>query len=199
MADGNYAEALQKEGRNLTRLAVDKQITLPAHREQAVASVLNAIKRKRSVLLVGDVGVGKTAILHGVAAELAKMQRELWEISASAVMSGTRYLGDYQTKLDHILQGLKKKRGLLYFTDVWNLLTVGTSANDPSSLFDHVRPKVQAGELQLIGEVTPERFQRDRSRQNRLVAAGWTVLRFTWRDLVERPGYVVRTIRDVIG
>src|SRR5688572_8547191 len=159
MADGNYAEALQKEGRNLTRLAVDKQITLPAHREQAVASVLTAIKRKRSVLLVGDVGVGKTTILHGVAAELAKTQRELWELSASAVMSGTRYLGDYQTKLDHILQGLKKKRGLLYFTDVWNLLTVGTSANDPSSLFDHVRPKVQAGELQLIGEVTPERFQ----------------------------------------
>jgi ATP-dependent Clp protease ATP-binding subunit ClpC len=159
MADGNYAEALQKEGRNLTRLAVDKQITLPAHREQAVASVLTAIKRKRSVLLVGDVGVGKTTILHGVAAELAKTQRELWELSASAVMSGTRYLGDYQTKLDHILQGLKKQRGLLYFTDVWNLLTVGTSANDPSSLFDHVRPKVQAGELQLIGEVTPERFQ----------------------------------------
>jgi hypothetical protein len=42
---------------------------------------------------------------------------------------------------------------------------------------------------------SPERFQRDRTRQNRLVAAGWTVLRFTWRDLVERPDVFVRTIQ----
>lgn len=44
-----------------------------------------------------------------------------------------------------------------------------------------------------------ERFQRDRTRQNRLVAGGWTVLRFTWADLVERPGYVIATIRRQIA
>jgi very-short-patch-repair endonuclease len=47
----------------------------------------------------------------------------------------------------------------------------------------------------LAFHVTPERFQRDRQRQNRLVAAGWTVLRFTWRDLTERPSYVVASVR----
>lgn len=47
--------------------------------------------------------------------------------------------------------------------------------------------------------VTPDQFQRDRARQNRLVAAGWTVLRFTWRDLTERPGYVIGAIRDMLG
>ncbi len=46
---------------------------------------------------------------------------------------------------------------------------------------------------------TPDRFQRDRERQNRLVAAGWTVLRFTWRDLIERPEYVIRTIRTMLA
>jgi very-short-patch-repair endonuclease len=46
---------------------------------------------------------------------------------------------------------------------------------------------------------TPDRFQHDRARQNRLVAAGWVPLRFTWRDLTERPGYVIRTIREVVG
>lgn len=45
---------------------------------------------------------------------------------------------------------------------------------------------------------TPDRFQRDRERQNRLVAAGWTVLRFTWRDLVERPSYVLAAIRGML-
>jgi very-short-patch-repair endonuclease len=56
--------------------------------------------------------------------------------------------------------------------------------------------------LELDGwafHVTPEQFQRDRARQNRLVAAGWTVLRFTWRDLTERPEYVVATIEAMLA
>jgi very-short-patch-repair endonuclease len=47
----------------------------------------------------------------------------------------------------------------------------------------------------LAFHVTPEQFQADRHRQNRLMAAGWTVLRFTWRDLTERPAYVISKIR----
>jgi very-short-patch-repair endonuclease len=46
--------------------------------------------------------------------------------------------------------------------------------------------------------VTPDRFRRDRERQNRLVAAGWTVLRFTWRDLTERPTHVIRTVERLV-
>jgi len=47
--------------------------------------------------------------------------------------------------------------------------------------------------------VTPDRFQGDRTRQNRLVAAGWTVLRFTWKDLTQRPDQVIATIRTVLA
>jgi very-short-patch-repair endonuclease len=50
----------------------------------------------------------------------------------------------------------------------------------------------------LAYHVTPDRFQHDRRRQNRLVAAGWTVLRFTWRDLTERLGYVTGTVRGML-
>jgi very-short-patch-repair endonuclease len=45
---------------------------------------------------------------------------------------------------------------------------------------------------------TPEQFEGDRQRQNRLVAAGWTVLRFTWRDLTNRPAHVLATIQEVV-
>jgi very-short-patch-repair endonuclease len=45
---------------------------------------------------------------------------------------------------------------------------------------------------------TPDRFQRDRQRQNRLIAAGWTVLRFTWHDLTDRPDYVLATVRALL-
>jgi len=47
--------------------------------------------------------------------------------------------------------------------------------------------------------VTPERFEHDRRRQNRLMAAGWTVLRFTWRDLTERQWYVIGTIESMLN
>jgi ATP-dependent Clp protease ATP-binding subunit ClpA len=159
MADQRYADALSQEGRNLSRLILDRKLGSPRYREQAVAAVLAALKRNRSVMLVGDVGVGKTSVVHGVAGELPRVARELWELPTNAVLTGTRYLGDWPSKIEAMLQTLKSRRGVLYFPDVWNVLTVGTSSNDPSSLFDHLRPRMLAGELQLIGEVTPERLQ----------------------------------------
>jgi very-short-patch-repair endonuclease len=45
---------------------------------------------------------------------------------------------------------------------------------------------------------TSDRFERDRQRQNQLIGAGWTVRRFTWRDLTQRPAYVVATIRQLL-
>jgi ATP-dependent Clp protease ATP-binding subunit ClpC len=159
MTEGRYSDALNQEGRNLSRMALDKKISLPVYREQQVAAVVASIKRARSVMLVGETGVGKTAILHGVAAELPRIARELWELPSMSFLTGTRYLGDWQSKAESVLEALKSRRGVLSLTDVWNVLTVGTSANDPSSLFDFLRPKMQAGQLQLVGEVTPERFQ----------------------------------------
>jgi len=64
-------------------------------------------------------------------------------------------------------------------------------------VFDDVRLVIELDSWAF--HVTPDRFQGDRRRQNRLVAAGWTILRFTWRDLTERPDYVVTTIRAALG
>lgn len=159
MADQRYSDALSQEGRNLSRLILDKKLELPRYREQAVAAVLVALKRNRSVMLIGDVGVGKTSVVHGVGGELPRVARELWELPTNAVLTGTRYLGDWPSKAEAILQALKSRRGVLYVPDIWNVLTVGTSSNDPSALFDQWRPKMLTGEVQLIGEVTPERWQ----------------------------------------
>ncbi|MFC4308722.1 AAA family ATPase [Steroidobacter flavus] len=158
MADQRYSDALGQEGRNLSRLILDKKLELPRYREQAVGAVLAALKRNRSVLLVGDVGVGKTSVVHGVGNELPRIARELWELPTNAVLTGTRYLGDWPSKVEAILQALKGRRGVLYVPDIWNVLTVGTSSSDPTALFDHLRPRMLTGEVQLIGEVTPERL-----------------------------------------
>jgi very-short-patch-repair endonuclease len=81
---------------------------------------------------------------------------------------------------------------------------VGWAANMPIRVGDRVvaigdvvfeAPRLVVEVDGLAFHVTPERFQRDRTRQNLLVTAGWKVLRFTWRDLAERPTYVIGTIR----
>ncbi len=63
-------------------------------------------------------------------------------------------------------------------------------------VFDRARLVLEVDGLAF--HTTPEQFQRDRERQNRLVAAGWTVLRFTWRDLTTRPAYVLASVRRVL-
>jgi very-short-patch-repair endonuclease len=64
-------------------------------------------------------------------------------------------------------------------------------------VFDRVRLVLEVDGLAF--HTTPEQFERDRQRQNRLVAADWTVLRFTWRDLTDRLAYVLATVREVLG
>lgn len=159
MTERRYPEALSQDGRNLSRLVLDRKLGVPLYRQQEIAAVVASLAAKRSVLLVGDAGVGKTAILHGVAGELPRVARDLWELPTIAVLAGTRYLGDWQSKAQSILEDLRDKKGILYFSDIWNVLTVGTTVNDPSSLFDFLRPRMVSGELLLVGEVTPERFQ----------------------------------------
>ena len=86
MEEDRYSESLEQAGRNLSRLTLDGKLPLPRFREQPIAAVMSALQRGRSVLLVGDVGVGKTSIVHGVAHELPRVARDLWELPTMAVL-----------------------------------------------------------------------------------------------------------------
>jgi hypothetical protein len=108
----------------------------------------------------------------------------------SRVASGSRSAGE--RRLVGLLRGaaIVAWRGNVEIYDGRGLIGVVDAA------FDEAKVVIEVDGWAF--HVTPDRFQRDRERQNRLVA-GWTVLRFAWRDLVDRPAYVVRTIREVTG
>jgi very-short-patch-repair endonuclease len=105
--------------------------------------------------------------------------------------------GGERSAAERLLTGLLRKGGI----EGW---VANAEVSDQAGLIGVVDlaipPARVAIEVDLQAHhVTPDRFQRDRSRQNRLVAAGWTVLRFTWRDLTDRPGYVLDTVRRLTG
>ncbi len=155
----SYNDAFHCETRDLLEEAYKNLLPKPLFRQDIVKRIFEAFSARRSVLLVGPPGVGKTAIIHGLAHEMRiSRHRGLRELSVISFLGGTHYLGDWQTKAKAIFEQAKYTNSVLYFTDIWNLRTVGSSSNDPSTIFDYLNTYLQSGQLLILGEATEEQF-----------------------------------------
>ncbi|MCB9760048.1 MAG: AAA family ATPase [Alphaproteobacteria bacterium] len=156
MADDSYEKALENEGRNLVAAARRELLPPTDFRDDDVRAALDQLDRGRSVLLVGPQGVGKTAVVHGVARAIAARDMgELVELSTTTIMAGTRYLGEWQSKITAIARNALDTGTILYIPDVGNLPRTGRTNNSDGNLLDALRPYVARG-LVLLGEVSPE-------------------------------------------
>ncbi len=152
-----YKNAIQS-GRNLTQESVDFEPAL--FRDEVVTKIIDMLARKKSVLLVGTSGVGKTRIIHEAVSKMRQSGRaKVFEFSVTQLLAGTKYLGEWESKVDQILKSAVKSASFLYFSDIWNLPTIGKSSNSDNTAWDAIRPYVDRGKLQIIGEVTPEQLQ----------------------------------------
>jgi ATP-dependent Clp protease ATP-binding subunit ClpC len=152
-----YYQGAFGEGRNLTEESARFPDAL--FRAEVVAKVVQLLARQRSVLLVGASGVGKTKVVHQVAREMGRSGRaKVFEFSVSQLLTGTKYLGEWETKAARIIEGAVAARAILYFSDIWNLPTGGKSSNRDVTAWDLIRPYLEQAKLQLIGEITPEQL-----------------------------------------
>ena len=160
----NYSGALRRDGRDLVDGAVEGTLPPIFFREPLVERVLDRLDHGHSVLLTGAEGVGKSAVVHAVAHAMAERNRGgLRELSTAVLMTGTVYLGEYQTKIGKILEEARHEDAVLYIADLWNLASVGKTAQDQSCLLDAFRPALDAGKAVLLGEAAPE-FLRQMQR-----------------------------------
>ena len=114
----------------------------------------------RSILLVGDAGVGKTAIIHEMVHHLRDDVDEDWtilETNTSELISGTRYLGDWETKLKEMAEAiLKHDRVIIYVTNPNDLLGAGAHSKSDENFADFFKPYLQRGQLRMIAECSED-------------------------------------------
>jgi ATP-dependent Clp protease ATP-binding subunit ClpC len=156
-ASTQVEEALGREVRSLVRAARAGELRVADFREAEIAAVLEHLDKRRSVLLVGEAGVGKTTVLHGVAQAMdARGRGGLFETSTIGLFAGTRWQGEWQTKVTRIADSVAELGAALFVTDVINFGNAGSTVQSDQTVLDALRPYVESGRLRLVAEATPE-------------------------------------------
>ncbi len=156
----DYSQSLSKDSYNLTDLIEDNPALAAMFREREIDEAMAAIDRRQSVLLTGQTRSGKSAIINSIALALSDSGRQILQLSSTSVMVGTRYLGDWQSKMGSYVDSARAQDAILNFVDIGNLAFVGQSASDSTSVLDLLRPQIVNGEVVLIGEATPDVYKQ---------------------------------------
>ncbi len=153
-------------GRNLTTLARQGALDPVSSRDKEITLVLDILGRKKSnnPLLVGPAGVGKTAIVEGLACRQREgllADRIIWELNLSALVAGTEYRGVLEKRITDLIAEVERlKNRLIIFIDEIHLL--GSETHE--GVANILKPSLARGEFPLIGATTPEEFRRFISR-----------------------------------
>ena len=160
---------LDRFGRDLTRLAKNGELDPVIGREKEIERVIQILSRrtKNNPVLIGEAGVGKTAIAEGIAQKIAKgalpeplLNKRLVTIELGGIVAGTKYRGEFEKRMEKILNEIRKSKNIILFIDeVHTLVGAGAAegAIDASSI---LKPALARGELQCIGATTLNDYRK---------------------------------------
>jgi ATP-dependent Clp protease ATP-binding subunit ClpC len=169
------ADVLARFGSDLTQRASRGELGRAHCREDQLKAIRDRLTRPgaSSLVLVGPSGAGKTAIVHELARELAAesvlVPMVIHESTTDEVLSGTRYLGEWQTRLKELQEAIRSpNRAIWYLPDINRLVDAGTSEHSDESFGTMLAPALERGELVIIGESTQEALRRGLDRFPRI-------------------------------
>lgn len=127
--------------------------------------VTRLLEEQANILVVGDSGVGKSAVLREAAKKASKMSRSeesntlyFWKTSPHRIMAGARYLGDWQKNCEQMIEAIRSSGGYLWFTDFVELVrTGGEGAEDSIAAF--LTPALRNGSIRIVGETTSRQLE----------------------------------------
>jgi ATP-dependent Clp protease ATP-binding subunit ClpA/protein subunit release factor B len=171
--DPEYSWALRSSGVNLTARAREGRLMRAFRRDHEVNEILNVLAAERAscILLIGPSGAGKTAVVHETARRIreercpaALRKRQLWSTSPAQLIAGCSFLGQWEEKLQNLVDEVKRRRHILHIDDVAGLTEAGRHRKGDENMAQFLKPFIADGTLVLIGETTPERYRILESR-----------------------------------
>ena len=160
---------LDQFGRNLTQAATEKKLDPVIGRKRELERVMQVLSRrtKNNPVLVGEPGVGKTAIVEGLAQMVAGgdvpetiQGKQIYTLDLGALVAGSRYRGDFEERLKKVLKEIKTRGDIILFIDEIHTLVGAGAAEGAIDAASILKPMLARGELQTIGATTLEEYRK---------------------------------------
>ena len=162
-------ETLDKYSRNLTELAKQNKFDPINGRENEIERVIQILSRrtKNNPCLVGDPGVGKTAIVEGLAQKIAEgdipdilKNKKIVGLDLSAMVAGSKYRGEFEERMKKALEEVRKDGNIILFVDEIHTIMGAGAAEGAIDASNILKPSLARGEIQLIGATTLEEYRK---------------------------------------
>ena len=166
---GGDTRQLDQCARDLTRMASEGRLDPMIGRKEELARVIQILSRrtKNNPALIGEPGVGKTAVVEGLAAAIADgtapqhlLGRRVYALDLSAMVAGTKYRGEFEEKLKHVLQEVRRAGNIILFIDELHTIVGAGSAEGAIDAANILKPALSRGELQVIGATTIDEYRK---------------------------------------
>jgi ATP-dependent Clp protease ATP-binding subunit ClpA len=201
LTDTQAEEILEQFTTNLTDLARQDKLEPVIGRHKEIDDIINVLAKrfKSNVLMVGDPGVGKTAIAEGIARAIVNEEvpeflqdHALYSLEIGSLLAGSRYRGDFEEKVKQVIEALNtKKKAILFIDEAHTMSGAGSSNNGSIDFANMIKPAITKGTLKVIASTTWEEFYESFEKDRAL-------MRRFFRVAVDEPSHDT-TIRILNG
>ena len=186
LTDQQATEILTEHCTNLTALAQQDRLEPMIGRSAELDEMITVLARKfkANVLMVGDPGVGKTAIVEGLAQEISAGRvpkflkgHELWSLEVGSLLAGSKYRGEFEEKFKAVITALETKKNCILFVDEAHTMKgAGASSQSSLDMANMLKPAITKGNLKVVASTTWEEyyesFEKDRALMRRFHRVG---------------------------
>jgi ATP-dependent Clp protease ATP-binding subunit ClpC len=167
--DKGASQILDQFGRNLTQMARENKLDPVIGRSTELERVMQILSRrtKNNPVLVGEPGVGKTAIVEGLAQKIVNndvpdtlMNKQLYTLDLGSLVAGSRYRGDFEERLKKVLKEIKTRGDIVLFIDEIHTLVGAGAAEGAIDAASILKPMLARGELQTVGATTLDEYRK---------------------------------------
>jgi ATP-dependent Clp protease ATP-binding subunit ClpB len=196
--------ALAKYTRNLTKMAAENGLDPVIGRDQEINRVIQILSRrtKNNPVLIGEAGVGKTAIAEGLAARMAQNDvpqslkgKELLSLDLGLMIAGTKYRGEFEERMKNVMKEVEKSEGkVILFVDELHSLVGAGAAEGSVNASEMLKPSLARGEMRIIGATTLKEYQQHIEKDAALTRRFQPV--FVNEPSIEDAVAILRGLRD---